>query len=88
MRGTWGTKTATVVTDNTVQYHATIVARRTPVGVILDSDGYHTNTTKTRINDALEFWGAQARVFQDDFAWFVRLGDGAIVEFADGMIVK
>lgn len=39
--------------------------------VVLDTCGYHTNTTKTRINQAANQFGIPIHVFQKNFEWYV-----------------
>ena len=73
-----------------VTYHQTVVAKMNPLvgNIRLDSGGYRTTTTKKRINQALEHWGSQARVFQKDYMWYLDRGNGTTCEFADGMAVQ
>ena len=54
--------------------------------VKIDSCGYTTNTTKSRLNAILDEvkWGC--RVFQKNFDWFVSYNDD-VKDFFDGMIL-
>ena len=54
--------------------------------VKIDSCGYQTNTTKSRLNALLEEvkWGC--KVFQKNFDWFVSYNDET-ASFWDGMIL-
>ena len=54
--------------------------------VKIDSCGYQTNTTKSRLNALLEEvkWGC--KVFQKNFDWFVKYNDD-VASFWDGMIL-
>ena len=56
-----------------VRYHATDILTLTPDGsVVVNSGGYHTPTTKDRINQFLPFG---IGVIQEDWVWyFVRWG--------------
>ena len=55
-----------------IQYHSTVVARRTAEGtVIINPGGWYTQTTKKRINDALDEWAHGWRVYQKDFQWYL-----------------
>ena len=79
---------ATTVTQNPlrVTYHQTIVVALTPKGVRLDSGGWRTSTTKTRMNQASREYGLGFSVFQKDHDWFVEHG-GKTRKFQDGMIL-
>ena len=56
------------------------------LAVKLDSCGYTTNTTKSRLNALLEEvkWGC--KVFQKNFDWFVNYNNQTTL-FRDGMIL-
>lgn len=76
-------KTATTVTRKDgvlrVVYHSTEVVRVDADGVItLDTGGWKTVTTKTRMNQAANQFGLGYLVHQENFDWFVRIpqGDG------------
>lgn len=83
--------TATKVTRDasgiSVKYHNTVVASKTVGGTVtLNSGGWRTATTKTRINQfANEFCGGRFGVYQNKGDWFVRLPDGKECEFYDGI---
>ena len=52
----------------------------------LHDGGLQSNTTKSRLNAILAENGLpNERVFQKDFAWFVRLNDGTTIPFFSGM---
>lgn len=51
--------------------------------VTLHTGGYHTVTTKDRINQFVD-----GRVFQKDFDWFYAYPDAIAVDFEDGMVVS
>jgi len=75
-----------------VRYHSTVVAKRNADGTTtLDSGGWHTNTTKIRINQfANQHCGGAFQVAQRDFAWFVQFRDTNYnvvreMSFADGI---
>jgi exopolysaccharide biosynthesis protein len=86
--------TATKVThgagnDVSVRYHQTEVARREGSRVTLNSGGWQTNTTKTRmVQFSREFCDGIFGVYQDKGQWFVSFCDGRTpekCEFFDGM---
>jgi len=52
--------------------------------VTLDSGGWRTATTKTRMNQAAREFGLDYYVQQRKFEWFVRTSIG-VLEFRDGM---
>ena len=54
--------------------------------VKLDSCGYETNTTKSRLNALLSEVKTGCKVFQKNFDWFVNYQDET-ASFYDGMIL-
>lgn len=84
-------KTATTISRDddgrtVVTYHSTPVVAFDRELVTLDSGGYHTATTKTRMNQAASQFGLGFLVFQKGGDWFVRprtLGDD--LDFFDGI---
>ena len=52
----------------------------------LNSGGYTTNTTKSRLNAILDEVKFGARVFQKNFNWFISYND-EVQSFFDGMII-
>ena len=81
-------RTATnVYTENgftSVKYHATEVVRFNHERIILNSGGWRTSTTKTRMNQAAHQFDLGFSVWQKDFAWFVSFKD-TVIPFADNM---
>ena len=73
---------------------STIVLHRTAIAVYdhntkavkLNSGGYTTNTTKSRLNAILQELIAGARVYQHKFNWYVKY-NFATHNFMDGMIL-
>lgn len=66
-------------------YHSTVIVRKYTDGrVVLDSGGYHTNTTKNAMNQAAYQYGMGFSVSQRKGDWFVRWGEQEI-SFTDGM---
>lgn len=72
-----------------LRYHKTNVAELLRGGgVRLNSGGWKTQTTKKRINWALDNWGFQDfGVFQKDYEWFVDTPSGT-VPFENGMVLR
>lgn len=66
-------------------YHQTAVVRWDDDRVILDSGGFETHTTKTRMNEVSQHYGLGFHVFQTNFEWFVTLPDGSERPFERGM---
>lgn len=67
-----------------VRLHATQVVTFYPNGdVSLDSGGWKTVTTKTRMNS----YALGCQVYQDRGVWWVRFG-GKLYPYADGMILR
>ena len=68
--------------DNSVSIllHGTCVVRFYPNGLVkLNSGGYHTHTTKKRINQY-----SPVKVYQKNFEWFLRDG----TPFEDNILVS
>lgn len=90
---TIGTHCTTIETDGSttrVFYHSTAVAvlDHARKVVRLNSGGYRTRTTAKRINQCLESWGLNCRVFQRDFAWYLGTAQPYYqnaTPFTDGM---
>ena len=59
-----------------VRYHATDVVAFDNDEIILDTGGWWTTTTKTRMNQASRQFGLGFSVFQRDWAWFVTTARG------------
>jgi hypothetical protein len=57
--------------DITVKYHDTDVVKATKTKIILDTGGWFTNTTKTRMNQASNEYGLGYNVYQKGGKWFV-----------------
>lgn len=55
--------------------------------VILNSGGWRTVTTKTRMNQAANQFGLGYGVYQRKGEWFVDTPDGQTLEFKDGMMI-
>lgn len=72
-----------------VVYHSTTVVAVDPDGrITLDSGGWQTPTTKTRINQAANQWRLRFSVFQEAHKWYVNLNDtGEVLDFTDGMVL-
>lgn len=58
--------------------------------VILNSNGWNTSTTKSRINQAISEFieNANISLFQKNYNWYVKMPAGNIVEFFDGMLIE
>ncbi len=69
-----------------VSYHSTPVVTVYPNGRIdLDSGGWFTVTTKTRMNQASNQFGLGFKVFQKDFRWFVDV-DGHTIDWQEAAV--
>ena len=84
----------TFVEYNSVTNCSTVVLHRTAIAVYdhntqalkLNSGGYTTNTTKSRLNAILQELIAGARVFQKNFDWYLSYNNQT-VDFWDNMIL-
>ena len=55
-----------------IVYHNTAVVKFNNDEIILNSDGWNTVTTKTRMNQASNQFDLGYRVYQKNFDWFVE----------------
>ena len=71
-----------------ITYHSTVVVAIEPDGgVTLDSGGWRTNTTKTRMNQASNQYKLGYKVYQKTGDWFINMA-GIDVPFYDGIHIK
>jgi len=87
-----GHEVKTKVTEDSVQYHMTVVAKIVDTSegmkVRLDSGGYKTFTTKKRMNQAFEHWKLPWIVYQKNHHWYLyNTETGQILDYYDGMKV-
>lgn len=66
------------------RYHSTDVIKFNDQEIILDSGGWQTVTTKTRLNQASNQFDLGFSVYQKNFEWFVDYR-GQTFPFEDGM---
>lgn len=64
--------------------HSTPIVKWNEKVIILNSGGYQTHTTKTRMTQTTNQMNLGFVVYQKDFDWFVDF-KGKTVEFHDGM---
>lgn len=86
-RGT-ATTIATVDGVTSVTYHATTVVKWDKWGIVLDSGGWRTATTKTRMNQAANQFGLEFRVYQEKGEWYVDTPHDSGMQFSDGMVIR
>jgi hypothetical protein len=70
---------------NFVKYHDTKIVQWSGIGIVVDSGGWKTVTTKRKMNQAAIQFGLGFGVYQDKHEWFVIMPDGTIEPFFDGM---
>ncbi len=74
---------------------STVVLHRTAIAVYdhntqalkLNTGGYTTNTTKSRLNAILDEIDYGCRVFQKNWNWYFKSNNNQTVDFTDGMIL-
>jgi hypothetical protein len=70
-------------------YHSTCVVTIDNSGelpiVTLRSGGWHTSTTKRRMNQAAQEYKLGFCVYQEKFNWYVGFASGIKLQFEDGM---
>ena len=74
-----------------VRLHGNLIAwfDHTKQLLSISSAGWHTNTTKSRLNALLYEINTGVRVFQKNYDWFVSDFTGKrIVDFYDGLLVN
>ena len=74
-----------------VRLHGNLIAwfDHTKQLLAISSAGWHTNTTKSRLNALLYEINTGVRVFQKNFDWYVSDFTGKrIVDFYDGLLVN
>ena len=85
----WNSSNTMVEVFNGVAFvflHGNLIAEIGEGFIKLHDGGWQSNTTKSRLNAILSENGLpNERVFQKDFAWFVRLNDGTTIPFFSGM---
>ena len=69
-----------------VSYHQTAVVMITPRNIRLNTGGWHTYTTKLRMNQASNQFGLGYKVFQRRGDWYVKYG-GKVKPFEDDEIL-
>lgn len=67
-----------------IVYHSTKVVIFNPERIILNSGGWQSNTTKTRMNQAANTFVLGFGVYQNKFDWFVDFA-GSTYRFSDKM---
>ena len=70
-----GTVHTTVSNDDThtiITYHSTQVVKFSSSEIILNTGGWRSDTTKTRMNQASSQFNLGYRVFQKEFTWYVN----------------
>jgi hypothetical protein len=86
-------KTATTVHVNPangmteIWYHQTCVVKFDDKKIILNSGGWRTATTKTRMNQAANQFNLGFYVEQHNGSWNVHFND-KVLDFQDGMTIK
>ena len=81
-------KTVVLNKDNSVEvyYHDTMVVYVSGKYLTLNTGGYYTATTKTRMNQTSNQYNLGYRVFQKNFNWFVDF-EGEIIPFDKSGII-
>ena len=67
-----------------VVYHNTPVVQFNSDEIVLDSGGWDTRTTKTRMNQASNQYGLGFEVFKVNYSWYVEY-KGETIPFKDMM---
>ena len=82
-----GRTATTIATDNegytVVTYHNTQVVRFNNDEVYLNTGGWWSATTKTRMNQTAKQFGLGFSVFQKNDKWFVKYPAGRVVPYGD-----
>lgn len=70
-----------------IQYHSTTVVKFNDKQIVLNSGGWRTATTKTRMNQTSHQFDLGFSVYQKDFDWFV-VYNGQTLEFVNGITLS
>ena len=70
-----------------VVYHNTPVVQFNSDEIVLDSGGWDTRTTKTRMNQASNQYGLGFEVYQVNYTWYVEY-KGETIPFTDMMRLR
>ena len=84
--GTHRTSTVTLQGLTSIVYHSTAVVQFDNDKIILNSGGWDTRTTKTRMNQASNQYGLGFEVYQVNYSWYVDY-KGETIPFTDGLIL-
>ena len=85
--GTHKTNTVTLQGLTSIIYHNTAVVQFNDKEIILNSGGWETVTTKSRMNQASHQYGLGFEVYQVNFSWYIDY-KGETLPFRDGIILK
>ena len=87
--GTHKTSIITLEGMTSIVYHNTPVVQFNADKIILNSGGWDTRTTKTRMNQASNQYGLGFEVYQVNYSWYVdyrdKCGEWETIPFEDGM---
>lgn len=86
-----GSHKTTVHTDNgltQVVYHTTPVVQFNDNEIILNTGGWFTNTTKTRMNQTSNQFDLGYRVYQKNYEWFVEYKNKTIPFENDQVVLE
>lgn len=70
-----------------VKYWNTDVIKFNESKIILNSGGYYTVTTKTRINQAFNQYNLNCSLFQKKGEWFVKQNE-KVIPFLNNMVIS
>ena len=95
-KGNWSFSNTSVSYDSSENYsevrlHGNLIAwfDHTKQLLAISSAGWHSNTTKSRLNALLFEVNSSVGVFQRDFAWYVSdYTSNRTVDFYDGLLVN
>ena len=83
-----GVETTTYMNDNELVgvYRGTPVAKKLGNRIVLNTGGWLSRTTKTRMNQfSNNFCGGAFSVYQKDYSWFIKVR-GSVLPFNDSTI--
>ena len=80
------TKVYTIDGITRVKYHSTDIIEFNQVYIKLNSNGWQTATTKTRMNQAASQFNLNFNVYQKDFTWYISYF-GHEIEYYDNIVL-
>ena len=73
-----------------IKLHGNLIAKIEDVyhgAITLYTQGYHTKTTKSRINAILDHFAPKYGIYQHNYVWYISKQNERYMEFYDGVTI-